>query len=168
MNKTLFIVSWMSLVILFFACKGQNATQTTTTQQEEQKHWVKEINSEEFLRKVLDISSYKQGEKLKFKGDKPIIVDFYADWCAPCRRQTPILEKIAQEYEGQIDVYKIDVDKSKDIARFFNVSSIPLLLFVPKGGEIFFYTGLTPMEDLQEAVGMILPNLEQDSLQNKI
>lgn len=157
-------------VVLFVACKDkqQQVDNNTVQQIEEPKVWVKEIGSEEFLSKVLDVSSYKAGQPLKFKGDKPIIVDFSAEWCGPCKRQAPILEKIAQQYEGKIDVYKVDVDRTKDIARFFNVSSIPTLLFVPKGGDLFFYTGLTSLEELQEAVETMLPIEKQDTIQQSI
>lgn len=157
-------------VILFVACKDkqQQVDNNAMQQIEEPKVWVKEIGSEEFLAKVFDVSSYKEGQPLKFKGDKPVVVDFSAEWCGPCKRQAPILEKIAQQYEGKIDVYKVDIDKTKDIARFFNISSIPTLLFVPKGGDLFFYTGLTSQEELQEAVETMLPIEKQDTIQQSI
>lgn len=157
-------------VILFVACKDkqQQVDNNAMQQIEEPKVWVKEIGSEEFLAKVLDVSSYKEGQPLTFKGDKPVVVDFSAEWCGPCKRQAPILEKIARQYEGKIDVYKVDIDKTKDIARFFNISSIPTLLFVPKGGDLFFYTGLTSQEELQEAVETMLPIEKQDTIQQSI
>lgn len=158
------------LVMMFVACKDkqQQVDNNAMQQIEKPKVWVKEIGSEEFLTKVLDVSSYKEGQPLKFKGDKPVVVDFSAEWCGPCKRQAPILEKIARQYEGKIDVYKVDVDRTKDIARFFNISSIPTLLFVPKGGDLFFYTGLTSQEELQEAVETMLPIEKQDTIQQSI
>lgn len=164
-------ILYLLLIILFVvACKGkqEQVNNNSVQQEKEPKVWVKEIGSEEFLTKVLDISSYKEGQPLKFKGDKPVIVDFSAEWCGPCKRQAPILEKIARQYEGKIDIYKVDVDKTKDVARFFNVSSIPTFLFVPKGGDLFFYTGLTSQEELQEAVETMLPIEKQDTLQQSI
>ena len=68
------------------------------------------------------------------------------------------MEEIAKKYKGKIDVYKIDVDKTQDIARFFNINSIPTLLFIPKGGELFLNAGLTPQEDIEESIETMLLN----------
>ncbi len=144
------------LCSLLFACKDNKQKDDNTSSQDSPKELVKEISSDEFLAKVLDISPYKEGKPLKFKGDKPVIVDFYATWCGPCKRQAPIMEEIAKKYKGKIDVYKIDVDKTQDIARFFNISSIPTLLFIPKSGELFLNAGLTPQEDIEEAIETML------------
>ena len=92
---------------------------------------VVELTSESFNDKVYDIES---GE-LKYLGDKPAIVDFTATWCGPCRSIAPILEEIAKEYKGQIVVYKVDVDKCKDIATAFGIRSIPAILYIPVEGE---------------------------------
>jgi len=150
------IVICLVLCFVCFACKDNKQTGENSNQQEINKDLVSELNSEDFLTKVLDISPFKEGKPLKFKGDKPIIVDFYATWCGPCKRQAPIMEEIARKYKGKIDVYKLDVDKAQDIAQFFHVRSIPTILFVPKGGELFFNAGLTPKEDIEEMVETML------------
>lgn len=152
------IVLCLAVCLLCFACKDNKQVEENNNPKEVKKDLVKEINSDEFLSKVLDISSLKEGKPLKFKGDKPVIIDFYATWCGPCKRQAPIMEEIAKKYKGKIDVYKIDVDKTQDIARFFNINSIPTLLFIPKGGELFLNAGLTPQEDIEESIETMLLN----------
>lgn len=152
------IVFFLAVCLLCFACKDNKQVEENNNLKEVKKDLVKEINSDEFLSKVLDISPIKEGKPLKFKGDKPVIIDFYATWCGPCKRQAPIMEEIAKKYKGKIDVYKIDVDKTQDIARFFNINSIPTLLFIPKGGELFLNAGLTPQEDIEESIETMLLN----------
>lgn len=92
---------------------------------------VKELTSEEFNTKVYDIES----RELKYLGTKPAIVDFTATWCGPCRSIAPILEEIAKEYKDDIIIYKVDVDKCRDIAHAFGISSIPAILYIPVDGE---------------------------------
>ena len=74
-------------------------------------------------------------EELVFLGDRPAIVDFTATWCGPCQRIAPILDELAVEYDGKIVIYKVDIDKNRDLAKSFNVSSIPAVLYIPLNGE---------------------------------
>ncbi len=171
MNKVKFFLYCLFGLLLCLSCKNKTEQDNTPSEQSILENklptGVKEIDSEEFISKVLDIKSQKKGEPLRFKGDKPMIVDFSAVWCAPCQKQAPILEKIAQEYKNDICVYKVDVDKSKDVANFFGIRSIPLLLFVPKEGEFFFYTGLTSMEEIQQAVENMMSIEKKDTISAK-
>lgn len=89
------------------------------------------LDAAQFNAKVYDLSK----EGLAYLGDKPAIVDFYATWCGPCQRISPILEELAGEYKDKIVVYKIDVDKAGEVAQTFNVSSIPAILYIPADGE---------------------------------
>ena len=90
---------------------------------------VVKLSSEDFAIRVADINA-----AWKYLGDKPAIVDFYADWCPPCRMIAPILDEIAKETPG-IYVYKVNIDDCPDIARAYNVVSIPTLLFIPINGK---------------------------------
>ena len=74
-------------------------------------------------------------EELKYLGDKPAIVDFTATWCGPCQRISPILEELAKEYDGKIVIYKVDIDKNRDLANAFNISSIPAIMYIPLKGQ---------------------------------
>jgi len=89
------------------------------------------LTKEEFKKKVMN---YEINKEWKFEGDLPCIVDFYADWCGPCRIASPILEEIAQEYKGKINVYKIDIQKDQELASVFGVQGIPAFLYCPKEG----------------------------------
>lgn len=92
---------------------------------------VQELNATSFNTKVYDMTA----EGLKYLGDKPAIVDFTATWCGPCQRISPILEELAKEYDGKIVIYKVDIDKNRDLANAFNISSIPAIMYIPLDGE---------------------------------
>jgi thioredoxin len=92
---------------------------------------VTELNAEAFQTKVYDMKQ----DGLVFLGDKPAIVDFTATWCGPCQRIATILEELAVAYDGQIVIYKVDIDKNRELAKAFNVSSIPAVLYIPLDGE---------------------------------
>ena len=88
-----------------------------------------------------------------YKGDKPAIIDFYADWCGPCKRVAPIMDELALEYAGQINIYKIDTDKEKELAgQVFGIRSIPSILYIPVGGQPTMYTGAFPKERYVELI----------------
>lgn len=93
---------------------------------------VLELTKEEFKKRVMDYEA--NPEVWKFAGDKPAIIDFYATWCGPCKQVAPIVEGLAEEYAGKIDVYKVDVDQQSELAGLFGVQSIPTILFIPKDG----------------------------------
>jgi len=87
------------------------------------------LTKAEFLKKV---ANYEQNpDKWVYLGDKPCIIDFYADWCGPCKMLAPILEELALEYEGRVHIYKVNVDKEQELSNAFNIQSIPSILFVP-------------------------------------
>lgn len=91
-----------------------------------------------FLEKVFD---YTRADSWHFLGDKPVIIDLYADWCGPCRKTAPIMERLAKEYAGDLIIYKVNVDKEQELAAFFNATSIPLFVFIPKEGQPQLFRG---------------------------
>ena len=127
--KTLKTLTLAIAAIMMFAACG-NAGAQNDKKNNAQKA-VKELNSESFSEKVFDMNS----EELVFLGDKPAIVDFTASWCGPCQRIAPILEELAVEYSDKIIIYKVDIDKERELAQAFNVSSIPAVLYIPVNGE---------------------------------
>ncbi len=104
--------------------------------------------------KVMDFKS--NPKTWNFKGDKPAIIDFYATWCGPCKATAPILEEIAGDYAGQIDVYKVDVDKQRELANLFGIRSIPSILFIPKTGEPSMQTGAMNKAQFEEVIKSVL------------
>lgn len=93
-----------------------------------------------FLEKVWDYNNSPQ--EWKYKGDKPAIIDFYADWCGPCKIASPILEEISNEYAGDIYVYKIDTEKEKELASVFGIRGIPAFLYIPVEGQPVMMSGI--------------------------
>lgn len=112
------------------------------------------LTKSEFLEKVVNYE--KQPDQWNYLGDKPALIDFYADWCGPCKRLSPELERLAQEYDGQIYIYKIDTEQEQELAAVFGIRTIPTLIFVPMKGEPQVAHGALPREDLKKAIDEIL------------
>lgn len=106
------------------------------------------IDTDGFVKKVAD---FNQAE-WKYLGDKPAIVDFYADWCGPCKEIAPTLEDIAKEYDGKLYVYKVNVDEASEIANAFGIKAIPTLLFIPMQGEPKTEVGMKTKEELEKII----------------
>lgn len=96
------------------------------------------MDKDMFLKDVFD---YEKSKEWKYKGDKPAIIDLYADWCGPCRQTAPIMKELAKEYAGKIVIYKVNVDKQKELAALFNATSIPLFVFIPMKGDPQLFRG---------------------------
>ena len=129
-----------------------NAKETVKQSTSETTKAVVEINQQEFAEKISD---YTTGT-WQMKNDKPVVVDFNATWCGPCRRLAPVLEELAVEYEGKVEFYSIDVDKNKPLAQAFQVRSIPMLLLCPVEGEPQAIVGLYPKEEIVKAIEHML------------
>ena len=104
------------------------------------------LTKADFLTKVMNYEENPQ--EWKYLGEKPCLIDFYADWCAPCRTSSPILEELAKEYAGKINVYKIDTQKEQELATVFGIQSIPAFLYCPMEGKPTMASGIasTPEE----------------------
>jgi thioredoxin len=98
------------------------------------------------------VFNFENGNDWKFEGDKPCIIDFYADWCGPCKMVAPILEELSEEYKGLVDIYKIDTDKEQELASMFGIRSIPSLLFVPVDGKPQMAMGALPKENFKKLI----------------
>lgn len=112
------------------------------------------LTKADFLSKVADYES--NPSEWKYLGDKPAIIDFYASWCGPCKTIAPVLEELAEEYDGQIYVYKIDTEKEQELASAFGIRSIPTLLFVPIEGQPQMAQGAMPKASFKEAIENVL------------
>jgi thioredoxin len=111
------------------------------------------LNVEGFKKKVFN---WDKSEEWKYEGALPAIVDFYAEWCGPCKMLGPVLEEISGKYEGKLSVYKVDIDKEPDLAGVFGVQSVPTLLFIPKEGKPSMALGALPKPQILKAIGEVL------------
>ena len=111
------------------------------------------LTTQEFKEKVFN---YETEKEWKYKGELPAIIDFYADWCGPCRMVAPILEEIAKDYEGQLVVYKVDTEREQELASVFGIQSIPTLLFVPIEGQPQAAMGALPRQTFDQAIKDVL------------
>jgi thioredoxin len=102
------------------------------------------------------IFNYVDNKEWKYEGTKPAIIDFYADWCGPCRQLSPLVEELAREYEGKIVVYKVDTDKESVLAQSLGITGLPTLLFIPANGKPQMAVGALPKETLVKAVNEVL------------
>jgi thioredoxin 1 len=114
---------------------------------------IEHLNVESFKQKVFD---YTKSKDWKFAGDKPAIIDFYADWCGPCKVVSPILEELAEEYSGKMDFYKIDTEDQKELASIFGIQSIPSLLFIPSDEQPQMAVGALSRETFVKAFKEVL------------
>lgn len=144
------IAAVAAMTIITLASCGNAGAQESKKKTE--GNTVIELTSEEFSDKVYDINA----ENLEYLGSKPAIVDFTASWCGPCRSISPILDQLAAEYEEQIVIYKVDVDKCRDIAAAFGISSIPAILYIPIEGEPSMTLGARNKARFQEEIKTIL------------
>lgn len=156
MNRIL--IALIATVMLVASCNSKSGGESDSAEKEttETKAQIKTINltKAEFLEKVVNFE--ENPEEWIYLGDKPAIIDFYADWCPPCKVIAPILEELAAEYEDEIYIYKIDTDVEQELAAAFGIQSIPTLLFIPMDDEPQMTTGALPKENFEEAINEIL------------
>ena len=133
MYKSLALSAMFMIALASCGNAGAQSDKNTT----KKTKGVTELTAETFQTKVYDLNQ----EELIFLGDKPAIVDFTATWCGPCQRIAPILDERAHELDGKIVIYKVDIDKNRDLAKAFNVSSIPAVLYIPLDGEPLMTVG---------------------------
>ncbi|NTS42917.1 thioredoxin [Flavisolibacter sp. BT320] len=108
-----------------------------------------QLTAEGFREKIFD---YTKDEDWKYAGTLPAIVDFYADWCGPCKAVAPVLEELSNEYEGKVVIYKIDTDKEEELSALFGIQSIPTLLFIPMEGAPMLQKGAIPKNAFQQVI----------------
>lgn len=112
-----------------------------------------QLTTQEFKDRVFN---YESQQDWKYQGDIPCIIDFYADWCGPCKMIAPILEDLSKEYDGKLHVYKVDTEAEPELAGAFGIQSIPSLLFVPMDGQPQMAMGALPKAQLKNAIKDVL------------
>jgi thioredoxin 1 len=121
---------------------------------------IEHLTKETFLQKVFD---FEKNQEWKFEGTLPCVIDFYADWCGPCKMVAPILEELSGEYNGKVNIYKIDTEAEQELAGAFGIRSIPSMLFVPKEGQPQMSVGALPKDALKNAINEVLLNIKSEN-----
>lgn len=111
------------------------------------------LTNETFKQKVFN---YETNKEWKFEGQIPAIIDFYADWCGPCKTIAPILEELKAEYGDKLDIYKVNTEEQRELSSVFGIQSIPSLLFIPKEGQPQMAMGALPKETFKQAISEVL------------
>lgn len=111
------------------------------------------LTKETFKEKIFN---YESGADWKYLGELPAIIDFYADWCGPCKALAPVLEELAAEYAGSVEIYKVDTEAEEELAGVFGIRSIPSILFIPKEGEPQMMVGALPKDSMKQAIDEVL------------
>lgn len=148
-------------VFMLVSCGGSDkknnkteATQESTIVEEDS--FVKTLDYKTFVKKVWDIETYP--DSFAYKSKLPCMIDFYADWCGPCKRVAPIMKDIAQEYDGKIIVYKVNVDKEQKLPLVFKVKNIPTVFFLPTEGQPLSQVGALSKEEYISIINKHLIN----------
>ncbi len=124
----LFILQWNNTGNSTEA-NNKNAVQGKTSNSESK---VEYLTDKTFKSKVFN---YEQNEEWVYEGSEPAIIEFYADWCGPCKKMAPVLDKLSKQYDDKVKIYKVDVDKERELSAAFGVRSIPTFLFIPSEGQ---------------------------------
>jgi thioredoxin 1 len=106
-----------------------------------------------FKSRVFD---WEKHEEWSYSGSLPAIVDFYAEWCGPCKMLSPVLDELSGKYEGKLKIYKVDIDKENELAALFGVQSVPTILFIPTEGKPSMALGALPKHQIEKAMGELL------------
>jgi thioredoxin len=150
MKTTLNSIIIFALIALSSCGNAGNSTsdngKTADSKSADAPHY---LTQEEFAQKVFD---YKTNKEWNYLGDIPCVIDFYADWCRPCKMVAPIMEDLAKDYAGKVHFYKVNTDKEKELAMAFNIQSIPAILFVPAKGQPQMSVGAMSKEEYAKTI----------------
>lgn len=156
MKKSLILV--FASALLLASCnnkqKEENKQETQIETKKEKTMKAIHLTKEEFLKKVMNYE--ENPTEWKYLGDKPCIIDFYADWCGPCKAVAPVLEQLAEEYDGKIYVYKINTEEQQELAAVFGIQSIPTIYFCPMDENPQMAQGAMPKSAFKQAISEVL------------
>ena len=107
------------------------------------------LTTETFKKEIFDYTTEKEW---KYKGDKPSIIDFYADWCGPCKAVAPVLEELSDDYKDKVTIYKVDTEVERELSSVFQIRSIPSMLFIPVEKQPMMQAGAMPKEALKNII----------------
>ena len=165
--KRIYLVLSAALIVQIAGCNGNNSKENTKETNAKNpteevlalnnnpvppdvKHSTTKLTKAQFIEKVWNYE--KSPQEFVFLGDKPCLIDFYAEWCAPCKMTAPIMEELAVEYKGKINIYKIDIDKEKELASVFGIQSIPTFVIVPQVKQPQMLSGLRNKDFFKQVI----------------
>jgi thioredoxin 1 len=151
--KSKALLTTIMISLIFINCQAGTPENENKNKNTSAHEVVLQLTTETFKKVVYN---YDLSKAWKYEGSKPAIIDFYADWCPPCRQLSPLVEEIAREYEGKIVVYKVNADLEKVLVRKLGISSLPTLLYIPAKGAPEITVGLLPKETLIKNVNDLL------------
>lgn len=156
MKRLINLTLLFSLVAMLACGSTSNKKPTTTTAVKTNTESGKpiQLDKQGFIKRVYDFE--KSPKEWVYAGDKPCVIDFYADWCGPCKVIAPYLEEISGKYAGKVYVYKVNIDEQRELANAFGIQSIPAVLFCPLKGKPQMMTGSRPKADFYTAVESII------------
>lgn len=164
-------LSITAIVLLALSCTNGSATSLESTELENSSGTAEVVKTtsnepgqetgktihltkQDFLEKVMNYE--KNQSEWVYEGDKPALIDFYADWCGPCKVVAPILEELKDEYGDKLDIYKVNTEEQRELSSVFGIQSIPSLLFIPKDGPPQMAMGALPKETFKQAISEVL------------
>ncbi len=153
MKKISFLVFALFIMSLI-SCNGVGAGKTENATDEIKAGVVNQMNTEMFKKLVYNYQ--KNPNAWVFEGNQPVIIDFYADWCRPCKMVAPIMEELATQYKGKVTFYRINIDQEKELAQTFNIQSIPALLYIPSNGQPQMSVGLSSKDGYIQQIQSLL------------
>jgi thiol-disulfide isomerase/thioredoxin len=151
LNKTT-----ITFIFLLFCSISASAQRYRPAIEDYQAGRVTVLTQGDFIRKIADYRNLP--DTFVYIGRKPCIIDFYADWCVPCKLADPLLADLAKKYINEVYFYRIDVEKTPELVKFFNIHSIPLFIFCPIGDKPHFEDGLPPLEEFENLLILMLLN----------
>lgn len=154
MQKLKIVVAIIALFVSFQLAATVPNNNGNKPEQEKSETAVIKMTKADFLAKVMDYE--KNPTEWVFKGDKPCVIDFYADWCGPCRMLAPVLEELQTEYAGKLQIYKVDTQKERQLSGALGIQSLPTVLFIPKEGKPQALLGFRSKEDLEKIIADFL------------
>ena len=159
MKKTLIVILSLFMLVSCGNSKKENKKTEHVQKVEnvvEEESLVKNLDYKTFVKKIWDIETYP--DSFAYKSKLPCIIDFYADWCGPCKRVAPIMEEIAQRYEDKIIVYKVNVDREQKLPLIFKIKNIPTVFFLPTEGQPLSQVGALSKEEYISIINKHLIN----------
>lgn len=161
MKIKLAIIPAALIFFLICGCTSSTSTEENKNSTSFEKGKPIKLDKALFLENVWN---YEESTTWKHIGEKPAIIDFYADWCGPCKRIAPIIDEMAEKYQDDIVVYKINTDEQKELAAVFKIRSIPSIMFIPKNGQPQMTRGALPKQTIEKIVNELL--LKEDQTEN--